>query len=52
MASDRHYTQERVELAKCYPGKKWQQKVIQMSDKQVHETLISIRNRKEKKKVG
>ena len=49
MASDRHYTQERCELAKCYPGKGWLKKVSQMSDAQVHEVLVSIRTRKEKK---
>lgn len=50
--SDRHFTAERAELAKCYPGKKWTEKVMRMSDAQVHETLINIRKRKEKEKVG
>ena len=44
---DRHFTAERAELAKAYPGKKWVDK-----DGQVHETLVSIRKRKEKQKVG
>lgn len=50
MSSDRHYTVERSELAKVYPGKKWVDKVMKMSDQQVHEVLVSIRNRKEKEK--
>lgn len=47
--SDRHYTQERVEVAKAYPGKKWAQKVLGMSDAQVHEIYVSIMNRQAKK---
>lgn len=49
MASDYHYTAERAELAKAYPGKKWVEKVAKMPDSQVHTVLVSIRNRKEKK---
>lgn len=49
MASDYHYTAERSELAKAYPGKKWVEKVAKMPDSQVHTVLVSIRNRKEKK---
>ena len=48
MSSDRHYTQERVEVAKAYPGKKWSKKVMEMSDAQVHEVFVSLRKRKEK----
>ena len=47
--SERHYTSERVELAKAYPGDKWKRKVLGMSDAQVHEALVRIRNRREKK---
>ncbi len=50
--TDRHYSSERCELAKMYPGKKWTDKVIAMSDAQVHATLVSIRQRKEKEKRG
>lgn len=50
MASDYHYTAERAELAKAYPGKKWVEKVAKMPDSQVHTVLVSIRNRKEKQK--
>ena len=50
--SDRHYTAERAELAKVYPGKKWVDKVMNMSDAQVHETLVSIRKRKEEGRNG
>lgn len=46
--SDRHYTAEREELAKAYPGENWKKKVLNMSDAQVHEALVSIRNRREK----
>ena len=49
--SDRHFTAERAELAKEYPGKKWTKKVSEKSDAQVHATLVSIRQRKEKQKV-
>ena len=47
--SDRHYTAERAEVAKAYPGKKWRQKVLAMSDAQVHEVWVSIQKRKEKR---
>lgn len=47
---DRHWTPERAELARIYPGIKWRKKVTEMSDEQVHAVLTSIRNRKEKKK--
>ena len=50
--SERHYSAERTELAKMYPGKKWTDKVIAMSDAQVHATLVSIRQRKEKERNG
>lgn len=50
MASDFHYSQERCELAKCYPGKGWLKKVEKMPDQQVHQVLVSIRNRQEKRK--
>lgn len=50
MASDYHYTAERAELAKAYPGKKWVEKVAKMPDSQVHVVLTSIRNRKEQQK--
>jgi len=46
--SERHYTSERVELSKAYPGDNWKKKVLGMSDAQVHEALVSIRNRREK----
>ena len=45
-----HYSQERVEVAKAYPGKKWTQKVMNMSDEQVHEIFVSIQFRREVKK--
>ena len=45
--SDRHWSAERCEVASAYPGKKWREKVLNMSDAQVHATYISIRNRKE-----
>ena len=48
--SDRHWSVERSELAKMYPGKKWTDKVIKMSDCQVHETLMSIKRRREQEK--
>lgn len=47
-AENRHWTQERSELAKMYPGQKWYKKVLEMSDEQVHATFVSIRNRREK----
>ena len=45
---NRHYSTERAELAKMYPGPKWMKKVEQMSDAQVHATFVSIRNRRER----
>ena len=51
MSEDRHYTPERCELAKMYPGKKWVKKVSEMSDAQVHAVFVSVRNRKEKEKI-
>lgn len=51
MSEDRHWTAERCELAKMYPGQKWYRKVLEMSDVQVHAAYISARNRKEKEKV-
>ena len=48
---DRHYSQERCELIKMYPGDNWAKKVMNMSDQQVYATLVSIRNRREKEKV-
>ena len=50
--SERHWSAERAELAKMYPGKKWTDKVIKMDDYQVHQTLISIRNRREREKLA
>lgn len=50
MSENRHWSSERTELAKAYPGKKWQQKVLGMSDAQVHAAWISIKNRREKEK--
>ena len=52
MSENRHYTAERCELAKMYPGKGWERKVMKMPDDQVHATLVSIRQRKEKEKRG
>lgn len=49
MSEMRHWSAERSELAKAYPGKKWYKKVLEMSDAQVHATYISVRNRLEKK---
>lgn len=46
---NRTWSVERAELAKMYPGKNWEKKVLEMSDNQVHQTLIHIRNSKEKK---
>ena len=48
--SERHFSAERTELAKMYPGNGWIKKVMNMSDEQVHAAYISIRSRKEKKK--
>jgi hypothetical protein len=48
--SERHYSQERCELANCYPGRSWAKKVANMSDGQVHEVLVSIRKRQEEAK--
>lgn len=45
----RHWTAERSELIKMYPGQKWYRKVLDMSDAQVHAAYISARNRKEKR---
>ena len=50
MSESRHWSSERSELAKAYPGKKWYKKVLEMSDEQVHATWISVKNRLEKKK--
>lgn len=47
-AIDRHYTQERVQVAKAYPGKKWAAKVLEMSDGQVHQIWIELQKKKEK----
>ena len=49
MSDIRHYSQERVEVGKAYPGKKWAKKVLEMSDAQVHEIYVSIMRRKERK---
>ena len=45
--ADRHWSQERCVVAKAYPGKKWTQKVLEMSDEQVHEIYVSIMFRME-----
>ncbi len=50
MSEDRHWSAERCELAKMYPGQKWQKKVLNMSDAQVHAVYVSVRNRKDKEK--
>lgn len=50
MSEVRHYSQERCEVAKAYPGKKWTQKVIQMSDAQIHEIYVNLLKKKEKEK--
>lgn len=42
-----HYSQERVVVGQAYPGKKWVQKVMAMSDEQVHEIYVSIMFRRE-----
>ena len=52
MSEVRHYSQERVELSREYPGKKWAQKVAKMSDAQVHAALVRIRQQREKKENG
>lgn len=49
MSENRHYTQERVNLAKAYPGKGWQKKVMNMSDAQVHAAWLDVQKRREKK---
>lgn len=46
--SERHESAQRCELAKMYPGKKWAEKVKNMSDAQVYRVFVSIRNRREK----
>lgn len=46
--SERHYTSEREELAKAYPGYNWKKKVLGMSDAQVHAAIVDIRKRREK----
>ena len=51
MSENRHWSVERSELAKMYPGQKWAKKVLEMSDEQVHATYISIRNRREKERA-
>ena len=48
MSEVRHWTPERSELAKAYPGQKWYKKVLEMSDEQVHAVYISVKNRREK----
>ena len=48
MGETRHWSTERSELAKAYPGQKWAKKVLEMSDKQVHAAYISVKNRREK----
>ena len=50
MSENRHWSAERCELAKAYPGKKWEKKVLEMSDEQAHAAYVSIRNRKERKR--
>ena len=52
MSEVRHYSQERVELSRAYPGKKWVEKVAKMSDAQVHASLVRIRQQREQKKNG
>ena len=52
MVQNRHYSAEREQLAKAYPGRKWAEKVLKMSDAQVHATWIDILKRKEKKNKG
>ena len=44
------YSQERINVMRAYPGKKWAQKVMQMSDGQVHEIWVSLQNRAAKSK--
>lgn len=45
-----HYSQERIVVGNAYPGKKWVQKVMAMSDEQVHEIYVSIMFRRENEK--
>lgn len=46
---DRHYSADREALAKAYPGKKWRDKVLKMSDAQVFVALANVRRKNEKK---
>ena len=48
---DRHYSQERIEVANAYPGANWRKKVIGMSDGQVHEIYVNLMKRKEKARL-
>lgn len=41
------YSQERIEVAKAYPGKGWTKKVMGMSDEQVHEIFVSLQFRRD-----
>ena len=36
-----------MEVAKAYPGKNWTQKVMQMSDAQVHDIFVSLQFKRE-----
>lgn len=39
--------QKRAAIAKSYPGEKWQKRVKDMSDKQVHATYMRLLNAKQ-----
>ena len=46
--SERHFTQERAQLARMRPGKKWLDLVIAMSDQDVHEMYVKLNQQREK----
>lgn len=44
-----YWSEERYEVARAYPGKKWMDKVSRMPKEQVHEIWVSLQKRKEGK---
>ena len=48
--SERHFSVERTVVANAHPGKRWLEKVLQMSDEQIHAIYVSIMQKKEKER--
>ena len=51
-AAPGYWSEERYEVARAYPGKKWWEKVSKMPESQVHEVWVRLQKKKQKEKAA